>query len=172
MFGCYIQFPAGSGWLAWKLKWMPVQRIRDLDGFLRLTRLKLMPRTPWGRLYLHKFHASEWGMPLHDHAYDFYTFPLRRAYVEFTTGHHNCELVHAVRVPPWRWSWRPAEHTHIVDGPLQTKNPALYGRFPFYTLFWECPQRRRWGFWLPCKPAADLWIYWKDYYDSATINQP
>lgn len=150
MLGCYIQFPIGAAWLPWKLKWGLWQNIRDLDGSLKLTRVKLTPATPWGQLYVHIFHKTEANMPLHDHAYDYWTLPFTD-YVERVKVATGTALQF---VPAWRITHRPAEHAHVVIGPCER------GRgFPFCTLFWQGPQRRKWGLFTP-----HGWTYWKDYY--------
>lgn len=158
-FGAYIEFLTATDWLAWKLKWLPVQNIRDDNNDIVLTRVKLMPATSWGQLYFHIFRASEHNMPMHDHPYDFKTFPFRD-YVEHTTllgpPYDMRRVVNIVRA--WQLRSVPAEYVHVVVGPLR-------GTFPFYTLFWQGPQRRKWGFWHADGPGnPGMWEYWKDYY--------
>lgn len=162
--GFVISFPTGVEWTAWKYRWLPLQRIRNERGDIVLSRLKLVPATRWGQLYLHKFHDSEHGMPHHDHPYDFWTIP-SKDYVEEVRAPFG--YVFRCVLPRLRVSRRRAEHSHVVVGPRD-------GKFPFYTLFWQGPQRRRWGFWTNCGGSwTDCgWVYWKDYLADVAARRP
>lgn len=151
--GFYVQFPPDNvAFLAWKLKWLPVQRIRDADGKLLLTRVKLTPQTRWGQLCLHVFHASEKDMPMHDHGYDYWTIPLNQNYWEEVAKNSRFRIDAAdlVRVRRWTLNRRPAEHIHRVV--------ECSEGWPLITLFWGGKQRRQWGF-----HTADGWTYWKTW---------
>jgi len=106
---------------------------------------------PCGQLYLHIFHEAEPNEDPHDHAYDFATMPLGQSYREEVHGdtgtpHHRW---HMVTLEPWRWHHRKAEHVHKV---VQAE------RLPLFTLFWQGPARRKWGFHTPSG-----FVGWKDY---------
>lgn len=153
-------------WRYLKLKLLPWQIVRGPEGRRYLTRIKLFFRTPWGQPYLHVFHEPDPGFAPHDHSYDFITFPLGVGYTEAVLDHvdkfeacyggifHRDRGTRLVPVHPWRVARRPAEHTHRV---------IAAERWPFLTLFWQGPQRRKWGHWCSDGGMIRRFVYWKNY---------
>lgn len=145
-------------------------------------------RTPYltqiclGRLRLHIFHRGDADPDAHDHPWDFWTFPLT-AYVEevairslddrpydpWEPHRASYRLVRQV-VPAFRWSFRPAEHTHRVLGRYDG-GAFVIGALPgppqvrpgkIVTLVWRGSNRRRWGF-LKHRDGHWCWMHWKEY---------
>lgn len=129
-----------------------------------------------GRLRLHIFHRGDADPDPHDHPWDFWTFPLT-AYVE-EVRLERCgrpPLVYCQIVPAFRWSFRPAEHTHRVLGPAGGTStlgikyaPEIWGRLArvrqgrIITIVWRGPNRRQWGF-LKFRDGRWCWVHWRDY---------
>ena len=129
-----------------------------------------LTRVSIGRLSLHLFWRGDADQECHDHPWDFWTFPLRRAgYREMVretwefeavgkgmwnglskawTSHPEIEN----HVPGWRWSYRPAEYAHRV---LSNRDGST-----IVTLIWKSPKRREWGFYCP-----QGWRHWKAFLD-------
>ncbi|MER8427798.1 hypothetical protein [Mesorhizobium sp. M1403] len=138
-----------------------------------LTRLRI------GRLRLHIFHRGDADPDPHDHPWDFWTFPLT-AYVEEVAlplaraGY----MVFRHVVPAWRWSYRPAEHTHRVLGryDLPATMDAIMDPFVFgsgraapqhrpgkiVTIVWQGKSNRKWGF-LRNRDGKWCWTPWREY---------
>ena len=120
-----------------------------------------------GRLRLHIFHRGDQDPDCHDHPWDFWTFPFT-SYVEEVPLPNRLEggydLYRRV-VPAWRWSFRPATHTHRVLGRyagFRDKGvPAVDSR-PIVTLVWRGKDERKWGF-LKHRDGRWCWVHWKSY---------
>lgn len=97
-------------------------------------------------LHLNYFRRSDFDV-MHDHPFDFYTFPLWRGYWDET-------LWGIKRVWPGWIYFRPSTHRHRVR--LIKEKPAL-------TLVLAKLQSnsREWGFW-----PKQGWVSWKDYFRS------
>lgn len=153
---------------------------KGADGNPYMTRIWV------GRLRLHIFHRGDLDPDCHDHPWDFWTFPLT-PYVEevvrIPTGlwwspgedpdmpegwdieYRRYRHV----VPAWRWTFRPATHTHRVlgawDGPgIGHRNayPAVHPSRKIVTIVWRGKSRRAWGF-LKNRDGKWCWIAWRDY---------
>ena len=114
------------------------------DGSLFLLRLKLTPKTRWGRLFLHVFMRGDQDPEPHDHPWDFWTFPLV-TYKEEYIDVEDCQRYGAFDlktrfVRRFHLHHRVAEHVHRVLDPL--------GRLPIISLVWHGPRKRAWGFWV------------------------
>lgn len=153
--------------------WWPIARIFGGPGqnTCYMTRTKLTPETPWGQVYLHVFHREDLDRDPHDHPFDFWTLPLNMGYSEdvYSSG---SECFTRQRVPHFRWSFRPAEHTHRV---VDTDS----GGWPLVTLVWRKRSRRKWGFWVHSWDAIDstrrAWVGWREYLyggESRNANVP
>ena len=114
-----------------------------------LTKIALTPKTPWGQLHLHIFHRGDIDHELHDHPWNFWTFPLV-SYVEenWNLGAPGCRETRTVR--RFRLHRRDAEYRHRVVGIAGEKRLAA-AEFPdgrrIYTICWSGRNRREWGFW-------------------------
>ena len=175
------------------MKAISFDRLFGVDGEHRtpyMTRLRL------GRLRLHIFHRGDADPDCHDHPWDFWTFPLT-AYVEevvrkrvltsmgwsYQDGPQETIpggeiIVFRQVVPAFRWSFRPAVHTHRVLGrfdewtTLELLSGAFVagqGRVPpqvkpgrIVTIVWQGWQRRKWGF-LKSRDGRWCWTPWKEY---------
>lgn len=152
-------------------------------------RTPYMTRVWIGRLRLHIFHRGDADPDCHDHPWDFWTFPLT-AYVEevatremedrefdpYAPRHPFYRLSRQV-VPAFRWSFRPATHTHRVIGrydPIATSLLMPNAFSPgssldpqiddgkIITIVWQGKPRRKWGF-LRNRDSQWCWTPWKDY---------
>ena len=98
-------------------------------------------RTPWGKVYVHKFTGSDWSRDLHDHPKRFISFGLWGSYLEETkVGFKRYRA-------PWIRTF-PAEHAHRLSTP--------WG--PCWTLVVALRTVREWGFW-----HHSAWIQWERY---------
>jgi hypothetical protein len=163
-------------------RWSPVRMIHGgPDGkntTLYLMRWTPLPMTPWGQLYVHTFYREDLDRDPHDHPFPFATFPLS-AYVEEVFEHSDVRIAHSWYdeadqvwrnevfparhcfreqvVPAWRWSYRPAEHTHRILRKVS-------GDWPLTTIVWRWPTSRRWGFWTYAETRVERrWTHWKKY---------
>ena len=146
-----------------------------------------MTRIWIGQLRLHIFYRGDNDPDCHDHPWDFWTFPFT-AYVEEvifpiqdTVAESQPEpklryqLVRQV-VPAFKWTFRPATHTHRVIGPvgdkvvqlsaiiLHTAKELLPIAVPgkIVTLVWRGKVGRNWGF-LKNRNNQWCWVGCKDY---------
>ncbi|WP_292235299.1 hypothetical protein [Mesorhizobium sp.] len=119
-----------------------------------------------GRLRFHVFHRGDLDPDPHDHPWDFSTFPLT-SYVEEVVD-LSTKVVRRQIVPAWRWSYRPAEHTHRVLGPWTgNKHVPLVdvsdvGQGKIFTIIWRGKSTRRWGF-LRNRDGNWYWTPWREY---------
>jgi len=161
------------------MKFVGYDRLYGVDGEYRTP---YMTRLSIGRLRLHIFHRGDADPDCHDHPWDFWTFPLT-AYVEEQTKVFSGGI-YAVRrnvVPAFRWSFRPAEHTHRVlgrfggyepgpwfGGPMGRAEARLQNRTlivrpgRIITIVWLGHSRRKWGF-LRNRDGNWCWTPWKEY---------
>jgi hypothetical protein len=108
-------------------------------------------------LRLHKFYKGDQDRAMHDHPWNFWTFPLSN-YYEWVDKHqgHDSEwnIPGAERasnlVRRYRLHYRPATYRHIVMDPPGGK--------PIYTLVASGPRIRKWGFWVDGE-----FVYYRDY---------
>lgn len=96
----------------------------------------------WKQLYIHIFHREDMDRDPHDHPFGFWTFPLWKGYWEevFEHDEYGIGCFKMVWVAPWRWHFRPAEHSHRI---VATGN----GKWPLVTVVIRTKNERRWGFW-------------------------
>lgn len=136
------------------LEWIGlIERIRGRDGTPYLTRVRLIPGTPWGQLVVHILHRADHDPDPHDHPWDFWTLPLR-SYLEEVLDHRGLLLD---AVPAWTWSRRSAHHTHRFVGPARNSDRGK----SVVTLVWRCRKRRAWGFWV--NPDIDMYMDLKPF---------
>jgi len=90
-----------------------------------------------GRLRFHIFHREDPGEALHDHPWDFWTFPLT-SYVEQVLDDPT-DIIDRRIVPAFRWSFRKASHTHRIIG-------RANGRGVIVTLVWRGRGGRPWHY--------------------------
>lgn len=137
-----------------------------------------------GRLRLHIFYRGDNDPDCHDHPWDFWTFPLTPYIEEVLTPIRDTsaegtkpkpQRYQRTRqvVPAWRWSFRPATHTHRVLGPVgdeldqlvatlyKLPQPSI-GTGKIITLVWRAKAERPWGF-LKDRGGKWCWVGWKDY---------
>jgi hypothetical protein len=140
-------------------RFMGISTIYGADGQHETPYLTRM----WiGRLRLHIFHRGDADPDCHDHPWDFWTFPLTAYAEEVAVPHGNGGWERQVDfVPAFRLTFRPAEHTHRVIGPI---NWGLPWPFPsrIVTIVWRGSSRRKWGF---LKNRGGKWcrVGWRDY---------
>lgn len=110
---------------------------------------------------LHRFWRGDDDRAVHDHPWDFWTFPLTDYLERLEDG--SLQIVRKFRL-----HYRPAEYKHFVIGPVRpdwlelTKVPvwaALRDHDPFWTIVFAGFRRRKWGFW----PDPNTFIYWRDW---------
>lgn len=119
------------------------------DNTLYLTRIFLMPYTRWGQLLVHIFWRPDADQDPHDHPFDFWTCPIwaphgcwinrafRRGYNESVLNKYGFMCQNFVKA--YRWTFKPAAHTHRV---------SVMNHFPVITIVWRKPRTRLWGFWV------------------------
>jgi hypothetical protein len=139
-----------------------------------------MTRLWFGRLRLHIFHRGDQDKDPHDHPWGFWTFPLR-SYVEEVTSKAWHNKPESWNAPPdyyvtdrqivraFRWSYRPATHTHRVLGRWGGKHlDDLAGFDPtvvagsIWTIVWREKPSRAWGF-LKLRDGRWCWEDWRSY---------
>ncbi|RWI98494.1 MAG: hypothetical protein E5X86_26655 [Mesorhizobium sp.] len=135
-----------------------------------------LTRIRTGRLRIHIFHRGDADPDPHDHPWDFWTFPLT-SYVEEVVDRGSMNVFRQV-VPAWRWSYRPAEHTHRVLGRYDSlaTMEVVIGAFVFgarrvppqcqpgkiITIVWQGKSNRKWGF-LRNRDGNWCWTPWREY---------
>lgn len=106
-------------------------------------------RLPRGmNVYLHKFVGDDWSRDLHDHPKRFVSIGLWGSYVEWTPIDSYGD---GIRSQTFRAPWFrtfPPEHIHRI---------CWTGR-PCWTLVFQGPTRRQWGFW-----HRGIWYPWETY---------
>ena len=107
------------------------------------------------KLCIHKFLRSDADV-MHDHPWNFWTFIVRRGYIEETPSERyedSCsstgELKHK-RIKPFSFLWRPATHRHRV---------ILMDNKPAWTIVLMGKYVRQWGFW-----TTKGWQIWNKYF--------
>lgn len=148
-----------------KMGWL-VERIYGRDGehwTLYLWRLKLTPNTPWGGLYFHVFLRGDQDPDLHDHPWNFVTFPLTSYWEEYWVGGEGLKRYAARRVKAFRFHWRSAEYAHRVLGRDWVYGPeairvGVQHQGWIFTFIWHSSKKRSWGFWVDEK-----WVPWREY---------
>lgn len=122
-----------------------------------------------GRLRLHIFHRGDADPDCHDHPWDFWTFPLTsyveevavRAVEQQGSWQRGTWAREVNVVPAFRWTFRPATHTHRVIGPVDWGLPWLFPT-KIVTIVWRGRTSRKWGF-LKNRDGKWCWIGWRDY---------
>lgn len=138
MLGLRVKVEKPEVVVPWLWKWAPIQFMNG-NGVWWFTRLKLTPKLPCGQLFLHVMHKPEPFAEMHDHGYDYWTFPLWD-YVEYMPSIFGWR---SLVVRAWRWHWRPACHTHRIG----TAGVSI---------FWAGPKKREWGY-----HTAEGWVPWR-----------
>ena len=116
------------------------------------------------RVRLHLFYAPEPSVMFHDHGWSFHTFPLR-SYVERVldpaTGEVSTEIVRA-----FRFSRRPAEHTHKYlgrwSGSYDEKGVPTVRAGIVPTICIRGKGGREWFYWRATAEGARRYP-WRDY---------
>ncbi len=125
------------------LKLFKVREIPHPKGGPYLRRFYLTPEWfPWFNVFVHQLFTPDPDRDLHDHPWDFWTFPL--------TGYYEVGRVEPVNYVLARsWHHRPAEYVHRITRLLHT---------PTWTIMVTKKGRREWGFWV-----EGQWIHWRQY---------
>jgi len=94
--------------------------------------------TPFGSLRLHTFYTGDDDSSVHDHPWNFITFPFRSytETVQTVTDNGTVNLNSRV-VRAWRFHFRRATHRHFVHEPLRS----------FSTIIITGRNKRDWSFW-------------------------
>jgi len=108
----------------------------------------VLPKTPWFKVYVHKFLRSDEDRALHDHPWEFWSVMLRGTYIEVT---EDARTVRSVRKHPV--VHRPATWRHRVE--LVGHGVAEQ---PCWTLIVTGPKVREWGFHCP-----DRFVHWREW---------
>lgn len=117
-------------------------------------RLPYLSRLVLGRLRFHWFHRGDGCDSVHDHPFDFWTFPLWGYWeYECLLDWNDEPIVFPVLsryVAPFCLHDRKAEHTHRVRGRVtksgqETSRSPWYKRW-FFTIVWAGKRRRSWNF--------------------------
>lgn len=140
-----------------------------------------MTRVWFWRLRLHIFHRGDQDEDTHDHPWAFMTFPLTPYVEEVVLWNREddpdmtqMETVWQV-VPAWRFTHRPATHTHRVLGSWSGAIGMFSGPFrrgtrpipdqptrKIITIVWRGPDERKWGF-LKRRDGRWCWVHWREY---------
>jgi hypothetical protein len=110
---------------------------------------------------LHRFWRGDDDRAVHDHPWDFWTYPLTsyREVVEREVFDglqrslgwlKQCQMVNA-----WRLHKRPAKYRHFVVGRADGSTK------PFWTIVFAAHRSNKWGFW----PTPETFVYWR-FWDS------
>jgi len=128
----------------------------ELADVLMLTRVKLTPSTRRGQLMFHVFHRGDQDDP-HDHPWYFWTFPLH-SYSELAIMDSGGDRV---VIPRFKWTRRPAEYVHKVEGRLRRMSTHHW----WCTLVWHGPEEREWGFWVFVEEETTerVFVPWRRY---------
>ncbi len=131
------------------LKLFKVREIPHPDGGLYLRRFFITPRWFPIRVFVHQLFTPDPDRVMHDHPWDFWTFPLSKrsttAYTE-TKIEPGCGCVFSRR-----WHFRPAEYVHRI---------TWLSRTPTWTIMITKKTRREWGFWVD---GDRKWVDWRTY---------
>jgi hypothetical protein len=97
---------------------------------------------------LHKFYRGDDDRALHDHPWDFITFPLKGYWERHSVDYNRCTTVRYVQA--WRFHFREATFRHMVLGDcryIQNDKKFWCSGRPWYTLVFTFRKKRSWGFW-------------------------
>lgn len=127
-------------------KLFKIREIPHPDGGLYLRRYFITPRWFPLRVFVHQIFTPDPDRSMHDHPWDFVTFPL--------SGYHEIRLhdVHGrfnAYIWPWQCHTRPAEYVHSI---------YQLDKSPTWTIMVTNKARREWGFWVD-----DKWVHWREY---------
>ena len=117
-----------------------------------LDRLSLIT-TPWFSIKLHRIYRPDQQRDLHDHPWDFVSFPLWGSYIEDVP--HKCggrcwQCLMGTDGRLIRWfNFKRAEDRHSI---------RWVSRTPVWTLVFCGPRRRQWGFY-----TKQGWVSWDKY---------
>jgi hypothetical protein len=120
------------------------------DPYLR--RWWVIPRNPFGNIYLHEFHKDDDDRACHCHPWISVSLSLRGRMDEIYLERADGIVIERKRhVEPGAMLFRRAAFAHRMIVP----EPGAR------TLFLTGPSIRRWGFWCP-----NGWVYWRDFVDA------
>lgn len=108
---------------------------------------------------LHRFWRGDDDRAVHDHPWDFWTFPLTSYLERCPDGFHIVER--------FKLHFRRAEFKHYVVGCLRDDITKAYSEYwrakndkrPFWTIVFAKTKRRTWGHW----PNEHTFINWRDW---------
>ena len=130
------------------LKLFKVREIPHPDGGPYLRRYYLTPKWfPFRNVFLHQLFTPDPDRALHDHPWDFWTFPLS-GYIERRRWDDLDEIDIGSTLSN-QWHYRAAEYTHRI---------IHLERTPTWTIMVTRKARREWGFWVEGR-----WIHWRQY---------
>lgn len=140
--------------------------IRGEDNSIYMVRVFLTPRTKWGQLRFHWFARGDADEHLHDHPWEFWTFPLTSYLEQYMDDQ---EIIHARKVPAFRISHRDASLKHRVIGRFSPLPPYWYEK-PILTIVWCGPIiPGSWGFYVPRDKALE--VVKEEYVDTTKGNK-
>lgn len=137
-----------------------------------------------GRLRFHIFYRGDADPDCHNHPWDFWTFPFTSYVEEVIVPDDGPALPdwgpqyqrRLQVVPAWRFSFRPATHTHRVLGKFANDYTLPYGEpIPkegkIYTLVWRSRDKQPWGF-FKNRDGKWCWQDWKSYVHKGGKHAP
>ncbi len=122
-------------------KLFKVREIPHPEGGLYLRRYFITPRWFPLRVFVHQIFTPDPDRVMHDHPWDFWTFPL--------SGYREVNMHNRGFVDLCRWHFRPAEYVHRIIHLDYT---------PTWTIVVARKARREWGFWVDGR-----WVHWREY---------
>lgn len=148
------------------LKLFKVREIPHPDGGLYLRRFFITPRWfPWINVFVHKLYTSDPDRVMHDHPWDFWTFPLSgyREYVPSFIGTSSHTRINTANRHSWHY--RRAIYVHRIFELFET---------PTWTIVVTKKARREWGFWVDdyYHPGMQLWTPWREYLNLQDASVP
>lgn len=129
-------------------------RLRRADGQVYLDRwgFQFPPRgdRPLFGAFLHKMDASDPGIDLHDHPWNFVSLILRGGYRELRAPIRCPQAKVGTLRRPWSLRLFRLDECHTITD--------LWQRGRSWSLVLHGPKRRQWGFYVDGR-----WMYWEEY---------
>ena len=157
------------------MRWKTFYGSGSADDQPYLTRIFLLPSIFGYQLVLHIFHRGDVDPEMHDHPWDFWSFPLTSYLEEVPNPKLPARRVEVVK--RFRLHYRPAEYKHRVIS-VAGDYPLLEEGIPddskIYTICLLKPKRREWGFWRQSVIQSGdgarafpsiFWVPWQQFCD-------
>ncbi len=125
--------------------------VKNIDGeaILYLRRWHIL-KTPWFKVYLHKFFTPDLDRDPHDHPWD--------SWILMLWGRYR-EMIYTKTDFGWNIKIHERSGPSLRSMPAKTIHKITKLRTPhIWTLFLSKKKKRDWGFHTP-----EGWVYWRDY---------